>query len=135
MSYGDNYLYPRESKIIYDACHEVWKEFGGAFKESVIDRALSISLKEKGLIVEDQKRIDLFFKNIKVGVCVIDKVVEDKIIIELKSKSFITQEDVAQFWRYLKATDYKLGFLINFGPKNLEIIRRIYDTARYSGPA
>lgn len=39
------------------------------------------------------------------------------------------KEDEKQFWRYLKATDYKVGFLINFGNK-LEIKRRVYDTAR-----
>ena len=54
----------------------------------------------------------------------------DKIIIEIKCKVFLTQEDIKQFWHYLKATNYKLGFLINFGPKGVKIIRRVYDTAR-----
>lgn len=129
-NYVKDFLYEKESKLIYGACHEVWQEFTGAFKESVIDRALSISLKRKGLRVEDQKRISLFFKGEKVGTYVIDKIVNDIIIIELKCKIFLTTEDIKQFWHYLKATKYKLGFLINFGPKKIEIVRRVYDIAR-----
>ena len=48
------------------------------------------------------------------------------IILELKCKPFISKEDEKQFWRYLKATPYRLGFLINFSPKKLEIKRRIF---------
>ncbi len=72
----------------------------------------------------------MFFKGEKVGTYVIDKVVDNKIIIEMKCKIFLTTQDIKQFWYYLKATDYKLGFLINFSPKKIEIIRRVYDTAR-----
>lgn len=44
-------------------------------------------------------------------------------IIEIKSKPFITVEDKKQFWRYLKNSNYELGFLVNFSPKRLEINR------------
>ena len=127
---SEKFLYESESRLIYDACHEVWKQFAGAFKESVIDKALTVACQSKGLGVEDQKRISLFFQGQPVGTYVIDKVINAKIIIELKCKPFIHPDDINQFWRYLKATPYKLGFLINFGPKKLEIIRRVYDTAR-----
>jgi len=125
-----NFLYENESRLIYEACHDVWKEFAGAFKESVVDKSLAIACKSKGLQIESQKRINLFFKGERVGNYVIDQVVNDIIIIELKCKQFLTPEDIQQFWRYLKATKYKLGFLINFSPKRIEIIRRVYDTAR-----
>jgi GxxExxY protein len=130
MNTANNFLYAQESKIIYDACSKVWKEFGGAFKESIVDKALTIALRQNGLQVEDQKRVNLYFNNEPVGVYVIDKVINEKIIIEIKCKPFIHDNDVNQFWRYLKATTYKLGFLINFSPKKVEIIRRVYDTAR-----
>ena len=58
------------------------------FKESVIDKALTIALQDKGLHVESQKRIDIYFRGQKVGTYVPDKVVEDKILMELKSKEF-----------------------------------------------
>lgn len=123
-------MYRRESYLIRGACFEVWNEFGGAFKEKVIDNSLRIALKAKGLKIETQKRIDIYFKNIKVGNYIPDIIVEDKIIIELKCKPFLTKGDIDQFWKYLRGTKYKLGFLINFSPNGLEIKRLVYDTAR-----
>ncbi|MCM8793383.1 MAG: GxxExxY protein [Candidatus Omnitrophica bacterium] len=87
-------------------------------------------LKERGLFPEIDKKIEVRFKDEKVGVYVPDLVVNDKILIELKVKPYLTKEDERQFWYYLKASDYKLGFLINFGSEKLEIKRRIYDKAR-----
>ncbi|MCG2686918.1 GxxExxY protein [Candidatus Parcubacteria bacterium] len=127
---NNNLLYPRESELIYESYKEVWKNFGGAFKESVISKSATIALQKKGLTVIDQKRINIYFEYKKVGVYIPDKVINNIILIEEKCKPFITMEDKKQFWYYLKATDYKLGFLVNFSPKSLEFIRRIYDTAR-----
>lgn len=123
-------LYPDESYEIVGACREVYRQFGGAFKESVVDKALTIALEKRGLTVESQKRIDIYFEGVKVGTYVPDKVVNSKIMMEIKCKPFITPGDEKQFWHYFKATDYKLGFLVNFGPEKLEIKRRIYDLAR-----
>jgi len=130
MKKVDNFLYERESYLIRGACFDVWKEFKGAFKESVIDKVLSVALEEKGLIVESQKRIAIFFKKQKVGTYVPDKIINNIILVELKSKSFLTKQDMEQFWKYLKGSNYKLGFLINFSPSELQIKRVVYDTAR-----
>ena len=126
----EDYLYQEESKKIVDACRKVWNQFGGAFKESIVDNALTLAPKDNGLSIEDQKRIEVYFNGKKVGTYVINKVVNNAIIIEMKCKKFITVEDKKQFWYYLKASQYKVGYLINFGPKQTEIVRRIYDTAR-----
>jgi GxxExxY protein len=125
-------LYPEESYKIIAACREVYKKFGGAFKESVIDKALTIALEKQGLKVDNQKRINIYFEGVKVGVYVPDKVINDSIILELKSKPFLVIADEKQFWQYLTGTDYKLGFLINFGNSKLEIKRKVYDLARDS---
>ena len=127
-----NILYPEESRLIliYDALHEVYKDFGGSFKEIVIDNALTIALEKRGLKVENQKRIDIYFQGKKVGAYIPDKVINDKILIELKCKLFLISEDKKRFWHYLKASEFKLGLLVNFSPKKLEILRRIYDLAR-----
>jgi GxxExxY protein len=122
-------LYEKESFEIRGACFKVWKEFGGAHKESVVDKALTIELKKRGLEVEDQKRIDIYYDGQKVGTYVPDKLVDNKIIVEVKSKPCLNEGDIKQFWHYLKGTKYKLGFLVNFGNK-LEIKRVVYDTAR-----
>ncbi len=124
-------LFEKESYEIRGACFAVWKEFGGAYKESVVDKALSIELKKRGLQIEDQKRINIYYDGEKVGTYVPDKVVNNCIILELKSKPELAVGDVKQFWRYLRGTDFKLGFLINFGNK-LEIKRVVYDSARFA---
>ena len=100
----DKLLYRQESFLIRGACFEVYKEFGGAFKESVVDKALQIALKERKLKIESQKRIDIYFKEIKIGTYVPDIVVNSQIIIELKNKPFLTKGDIDQFWKYLKGT-------------------------------
>lgn len=130
MSRVENFLYERESYLVRGACFDVWKEFKGMFKESVIDNALTIALENRKLKVESQKRINIYFQNKKVGTYIPDKVIDGIILIELKSKPFITRQDIEQFWKYLKGSEYKLGFLINFSPAKLEIKRVVYDAAR-----
>jgi len=125
-----DFLYQEETYKIRGACYKVWKEFGGGFKESIIENALVIELINSGLRVERQLRIPIYYQGKRIGVYVPDLVINGLILIELKAKSFIVIEDQRQFWRYLKATDYKLGLLINFGPDKLTIQRRIYDKAR-----
>ena len=126
----EDFLYEKESFEIRGACFDVWKQFKGMFKESIIDKALTIALEKHGLKVESQKRINIYFENQKVGTYIPDKIVEEKILMELKSKAFVTKQDLEQFWNYLKGSDYKLGFFINFSPTKLEIKRVVYDKAR-----
>ncbi len=123
-------LYEDLSYQIRGACFDVYKNFGGDFKEGIINRVLVKELTARGLETENQKRIDIFYKGDKVGTYIPDVVVNESIVLELKAKPFITKEDERQFWRYLKASDYRLGFLINFGSRKLEIKRRVYEKAR-----
>jgi len=126
-----DFLYEKESYKIRGACFEVYKTFGGSFKEKVIDRSLTKALEKQGLKVEEQKRIDIYFDGEKVGTYVPDKIINDCVLLEIKAKIFLTKQDIDQFWKYLKGSRYKLGFLINFGPSKLEIKRIVYDKARY----
>jgi GxxExxY protein len=125
-----DFLYEKESYEIRGACFDVWKQFRGMFKESIVDNALTIALEKRGLAVECQKRINIYYESKKVGSYVPDKVINNIIILELKSRSFVTKQDEATFWNYLKGSEYKLGFLINFSPTKLIIKRVVYDKAR-----
>lgn len=127
---GEKLLYEDLTYQIRGACFNVWKEFGGAFKEKVVDRALTEELKGRGLEVESQKAIDIYYKGKKIAIYTPDKIVNNSILLEIKCKPFLTKEDERQFWYYLKGSNYRLGLLINFGSKKLEIKRRIYDKAR-----
>lgn len=134
MLNGEQLLYANITYKIRGACFKIWKEFGGAFKEKIIENALKEELKKLGLNLENQKRIDIFYEDKKVGSYVPDFIVNEVILLELKCKTFITKEDERQFWLYLKASDYKIGLLVNFGSQKLEIRRRVYDKARKFPP-
>ena len=129
MNKVQDFLYEKESYQIRGACFDVYKAFGGAFKEKIVDRSLTKALEKRGLKVENQKRIDIYFEGEKVGLYIPDKIVNQSIILEIKAKPYLTKQDIDQFWKYLKGSQYKLGFLINFGPK-LEIKRIVYDKIR-----
>lgn len=126
-----DFLYEQESYKIRGACFKVYNTLGGGIKEKIIERALSKELKSHGLIVENQVKIDMVYKGEKIGIYIPDLVVNHKIIIELKSKPFITKEDAKQFWGYLKGSKYALGFLIGFTPQEL-IIKRFVHTKKLS---
>lgn len=129
-------LYPDESYIIRGACFDIYKKFRNTQKESVYQKSLAAELKSKGLVVEREKQIPVHHLGIKVGVYTPDLLVDDKILIELKGKPFLHKDDVKQFWYYLKNSDFKLGFLVNFGESNgVKIIRRVYDEARQRSSA
>lgn len=129
-----NLLYADITYKIRGACFEIWKKFGGAFKEKIVDNALTIALENKELTVLNQPKINITYKNKLVGTYRPDKIINDQILLEIKCKPFITQEDRKQFWFYLRATKYKVGLLINFGTMKLQIERRVYDSARNKIP-
>ncbi len=124
-------LFEGESYIIRGACFAVYKLFRNTQKEGVYVRALIQELEDKGLKAEKEKQLPVYYKSTKVGVYTPDILVNGEILLELKAKSFLLKEDIQQFWYYLKNSQFRLGFLINFGnPDGVKIIRRVYDTAR-----
>ena len=124
-------LYKDESYIIQGIAFDIYKQFRNSHKEKVYHNAFCLGLTYKGLKVEKEKRLNIYYEDKKVGTYTPDIIVNDIILIELKAKPNITKEDVKQFWYYLKGSKYKLGFLINFGAqKGVQIKRRVYDTAR-----
>jgi GxxExxY protein len=127
-----DFLYEKETYLIRKACFNVWNQLGSAYKESAVDKALTLELKKLGLSVEDQKRINIKYKGAKIGSYVPDKIINGKVLFELKRKSFLTKQDKYNFWNYLRGSSYKLGLLVNFGDNNLEIKRVVYDKARKS---
>ncbi|MBU0485734.1 MAG: GxxExxY protein [Proteobacteria bacterium] len=96
------------------AIFEVNKELGSGFLEKVYENALLIELKERGLQCEPQTPIKVKYKGKEVGDYFADILVEDKIILELKSVSKLEKIHEAQILNYLKATRYKVGLLVNF---------------------
>ena len=119
-------LYEEESYKIRGACFRVYNTLGGGIKEKIIERALAKELQVQGFEVGHQIRVEMSYRGETIGTYIPDLVVDDKIMIELKSKPFLTSEDKKQFWGYLKGSPYELGFLIAFTPQKLVIKRFIH---------
>ena len=127
---ADKYLYTDLTYKIRGAFYEIYNTLGPGFKEIVYQKALAKELKIRGLNFEQEKSIPIIYKEEKIGIYKPDFVVENKIIIEIKSVTHLTKIDEIQLYYYLKGTNFQLGFLVNFSEEKLKIIRRIYQSAR-----
>jgi len=111
---------------INGAIYEVNKVLEHGFLEMVYEKALLAELREQGLTVENRVPIQVDYKGQVVGEYVADLVVEDQVIIELKSVKELNRSHEAQLLNYLKATGHKIGLLVNFAHPKAEIKRFIY---------
>ncbi|MDD3490472.1 MAG: GxxExxY protein [Bacteroidia bacterium] len=103
------------SKIVVDIAYKVHTKIGPGLLESVYEEIMFCEIKNYGLKVERQKAIPVFWKEkqLEIGFRA-DLIVENKVIIELKSVEEIAPVHYKQLLTYLKLTDLKLGLLINF---------------------
>jgi GxxExxY protein len=115
-----NIIYRDLSYQIMGAIFEVHKELGPGFLESVYEKALLLELKNRGMKVDVEKVFDLTYKGEKVGTHRLDLIVEDKIVVELKTVERFAPHHSAQLLSYLKASGHKLGILVNFSRAKVE---------------
>lgn len=105
---------------------EVHKALGSYYMEKLYERALLIELCQSNINAVPQVPIQVTYKNYVIGDYKLDIVVEDKVIIELKSCSKIIPVHEAQLIQYLQATKLKIGYIINFGSiYKLEFVRKV----------
>ena len=112
----DHALAPLTEKII-GCFYSVYNELGPGFLESVYSRSLQLALEQAGLKVEREVEINVHFRSQLVGVFKADLIVENKVILELKSARAIDSMHESQLLNYLRATNIEIGLLFNFGPK------------------
>lgn len=107
--------YEKIGKAILDSAFEVHKELGPGLLESVYEECLIEELKNRGLNVQNQVALPLFYKGRKLDKTFrIDVLVEGGILVEIKSIYDIYPIDVAQLVSYMKLANIKLGYLLNF---------------------
>ncbi len=108
------------SKIVIGYAIKVHKSLGPGLLESAYEECLFYELNKNGLYVERQKPIPLIYEEVKLDVGYrIDLMVENKLILELKSVDALNEVHLAQILTYLKLSNCKLGLLINFNVKYL----------------
>ncbi|UPZ14098.1 GxxExxY protein [Flavobacterium humidisoli] len=106
-----NLLHEELTDTIIKTFYEVYNELGYGFLERVYQNSLYLELKSKGLKVEAQKKIEVYYKGIEVGQYYADLIVEDLIILELKAADCIVKEFENQILNYLKGTNCEVGLL------------------------
>ena len=113
-------IYKDESYFIVGICMDVHNELGKGFSEIVYSDALELELKSNGVPYEREKKFDIYYKNQKLKHhYYADFVIDNKIILELKAISSLTQSHIKQTLNYLAASKFKLGLLVNFGEDSL----------------
>ena len=115
------------TKRIIGCCFKVHKYLGPGFNERVYHNALKLLFDKEGLQYESEKEFEVFFLNKKVGSFRADLVVENEVIVEIKSlASNIPALFQHQLISYLKASDIHIGLLINFGNKSCQVKRVMF---------
>jgi len=122
---GKKILYKDLSYEIVGLAMQVHNKLGYGFLEKVYENALMVQFRGKEIKAKQQAPITVYFDREVVGDYYADILVEDKIIIELKTAEKISGAHRAQVLNYLKATGLQLAILLNFGKEKLEYERFI----------
>lgn len=117
-------VFDKLSGEVVAAAIEVHRRLGPGFLESVYDRALRVELENRGISFESQKEIRVIYCGQLVGTHVLDLLVEDTIVVELKAIERLDGIHYAQVRSYLCATGKTLGLLMNFSSSTL-VVKRI----------
>ena len=111
------------NEITYEirgAIYDVYKEMGPGLLESVYEKSLCFELEQRGLNVERQVQVPIKYKgNMLKTELRLDLLVEDKVIVELKSVEEMKKVFSKQLLTYLRLMDKKIGLLVNFNTDNI----------------
>ena len=113
----ENYKHSEITEQIIKAFYNVYNTLGYGFLEKVYENAMLIELKKVGLNAIAQQPIRVYYDSAEIGVYFSDILVENKVILELKTAEGIASENEAQLINYLRATDIEIGLVLNFGKK------------------
>lgn len=119
---SEEILFKTEVYEIIGAAIQVQKELGHGFLEAVYLEAFEVELTRNGIPFESQKQLQILYRGEPLSkTYVADLICYDSIIVELKALNQLSGSELSQVLNYLKATQLRLGLLINFGhPGKLE---------------
>ena len=121
--------YRELSGELVKAAFEVHKTLGPGYLEKVYEDALVIELKLRNINFSRQKQIEIRYKTYPIAKGKIDLLIDNKIIVEIKAVECFAEIHRAQIISYLRATNLKLGLLMNFNVKYMKDgIRRVIST-------
>lgn len=116
------------TELILKAFYHVYGELGYGFSEKIYENSTLIACRKLGLSVVQQAPIKVYFDSFLVGEYVVDLLVNELVIVELKAAKTLAEEHEAQLLNYQKATPYEVGLLLNFGP-HPQTKRKVFDNS------
>ena len=102
---------------------KVHRELGSGFQEYIYQRALEIELRKALIKFIREYEMPIYYQGEKIGMRIVDFFVDEKIMVELKALTDLTDTHLAQGLNYLEASGYEVGLLINFGARSLQFKR------------
>lgn len=109
------------AKQVVDVAFNIHQAYGPGLLESVYEAIMAYELKKRGLLVKRQQPIPVIHEDVRMGVGFrADLIVENKVVVEIKSIEAVSPVHKKQLLTYLRLTDKRLGLLINF---NVELIK------------
>lgn len=121
----DKYYKSDVTAKIIGCAQKVHRFLGNGFQEVIYQRALEIEFGKSQLKFEREKEMDIFYEDVLIGNRRVDFLVDGDIMVELKALTNLEDVHVAQLMNYIEAYKVRVGLLINFGAKSLEIKRYI----------
>ena len=121
----EEYKYSHITEKIIGCALKVHQRMRSGYPELIYHRCLIIEFKRSTLPFLNEIELPIFYDNIEVGKRRVDFLVENKVIIEIKAVSELTDTHLAQALNYLEVLNLEVGLLINFGAKSLEVKRLI----------
>ncbi|MBI3786944.1 MAG: GxxExxY protein [Ignavibacteriales bacterium] len=128
---ANDLLYPDITEKIIGAAFAVHNSLGKGLTEKTYENAFIVKLQSSALHIEQQKALPIVFENKQVGEQIVDLLVENKIIIEIKAVEHLQKNHETQILGYLKNTKFQVGLLINFGTR-VEFKRFVHSTQNKS---
>lgn len=115
---------------IYGIFYEIQNNVGSVYTEKQYQDILEEKLKLAEISYERERELFFNFGDSKIKGNRADFVVDNKVVIDIKSKAYTTKEDFRQMLRYLKSGNYKLGLIVNFRGKKVAVKRVINSAIR-----
>lgn len=102
---------------------KVFNDLGYGHKENFYQKALAKEFRNNNIDYKEQLRCKVRYKGEDIGYYVIDFLISDKIVLEIKQKDFVSHKDIKQTYKYLQATKMKLGLIVTFTSRGVRYKR------------
>ena len=132
MMIKEEYKYSDITEKVIGCAMKVHRQMRNGFQELIYHRCLIIEFRKIAVPFLNEIELPIFYDDIEVGKRRVDFLIENRVIIEIKAVSELTDSHLAQALNYLEALNLEIGLLINFGSKSLEVKRLINNKYRPS---